>query len=1227
MAQQQDIVQFNCNGVKSNYHHILEIVKEFNPKFILLQELRIIKSEELKVKGYTLLLKTTGSRQQPSVGILVADGILYDIIDTPNEILVIGINTYCSGPISLFSFYDNPRINKLSENNLKIIANSGKYKPIIMGDFNAKSSIWDSNRRNNNYNDQRAKSIINFLNNSNCIILNDGSETRISPIFNYKNSALDLTIVDKSFFGKFEWKVVECCYGSDHLPTMISTQNNYEVTVNEIWDYQNTDWDCFNRTCELSDIFNDNGVDVEDVNILDIRLTEQILNGLKASTPLIRINPNKRKKPPWWDEDLQVMKREKIKMLKKYTRIQSKENLTNLKRINAKYRLAIGIKKKNSWEKFISDVEDLESKDMWNRLNVINGKAVHKAIKNLEDGNGGVIEDRFIMANRLGSFYQSISSVESLDEQENLNKTYLRNSLESTFDNDFQEFDQDFTKHELVTAIKNTKNTAPGPDGFKYIIFKKLSNLNLLSLLRYYNIIWCTGVRPDSWNVSKVIPIPKTGRVKQPKDTRPINLINNKAKLYDKMTNARLIYILEENKMLDSKQFGFRRNKQTLSSMLQLNKDILDAFENRSHVQLISFDIYKAFDRVWPETILKTFQRYKIGGRIYKYIASFLKKRIFKVSIGMTSSDEFHTELGVPQGSPLSSTLFLMAFQGILDELKTVKQVKYSAYADDLIIYADNNGNLVNKSILQIAIDKITKKGQETGLKFSYEKTHAIHFCRKRNCLSETNTLEGQIINEVQSVKILGIVLQKRYRFKLHIDQLKVKLVKDLKLIKILSSVRYGLTQDLLKKIVIAISISKIRYGAELYGNTSKTNLKIINTMLNHFNRRISLAFVTSPIASLNIITGIPTIDQIIEKSNLCTAARMRANSGIEYPVYPTNNYHFNVHQQFNVSSALDGSTLLEVLVNKTIISPISSFSHQTCMNIFGNKKDDLSPRDLRKIFRDFIERSEFRGIVYTDGSKRTLSSSYALTTATDVIVSKKLHSSTSVFTAEALGILRAIKYLNQEFPESKNAIITDSQSVVTAVHEKSMKENEVIKQIMSTLNKNTLIVWVPGHVGIIGNELADKFANEAHDQDDDDVKNIVTFQDLQISMKRYLYVKSQASWNSLVDNKLQIIHPSFKVKNSNMQLNRKQTMIINRLRIGHCFLTHKYKIEKSPQPLCEWCDSLLTVEHIFNCNSQHIKDLLNKYQLMAYPQDIFDDSKLDDVFRYLKAINYFQLI
>lgn len=76
---------------------------------------------------------------------------------------------------------------------------------------------------------------------------------------------------------------------------------------------------------------------------------------------------------------------------------------------------------------------------------------------------------------------------------------------------------------------------------------------------------------------------------------------------------------------------------------------------------LKSFDIKKTFDTVWPAGILLKTKEIKIGGRVFKYIAN-----LFKVNHGGSKSMEYKTDIGVPQGSPLSSTLFLIAFQYII---------------------------------------------------------------------------------------------------------------------------------------------------------------------------------------------------------------------------------------------------------------------------------------------------------------------------------------------------------------------------------------------------------------------------------------------------------------------------------------------------------------------------------------------------------------------------------
>lgn len=1223
MSQHKDIIQFNCRGVRGQYHQIKQLIVEFTPKFILLQELQIKKASDVKFKGYTLILKLVGSWKSPSVGILIADGIIFDLIDTPDSICVIGINTFCNGPVSLFSFYDNEKINQLNEANLNIIYKAGINKPIIMGDFNARNSLWDSNRKKNPFSDSRSKSIINFINNSNCTILNDGAATRISPILNQMNSALDLTIVDTSLYSLFEWSVAECSYGSDHLPTMLVSNRIFESSIKKIWDYVNTDWDLFNINCNISHIFEN---DENDIDILQQRLHHQILNGLEKSTPLLQFKPGKRKKPPWWDTELTEMKKEKTKLLKKFVKLHSKVNMIALKKANAKYQKAISEKKKISWEKFVSETGDLESKDLWKRIGLINGKSVNKIIKNIEDDQGIVVEDQEQITNILGQFYQSISSMETLSEVEKNNLLNQRNELRPDFINKFPELCVDFNMNELMTAISNTKNSSPGKDGYKYIIYKKLRLKNITALLKFYNKIWESGKRPTAWNVSKVIPIPKSTNIKKAKDTRPINLFNTDGKLYDKMINSRLSYILEFYNLLDKQQFGFRKNKQTLSSMLILNKDVLNAFKKSSHIQLISFDIFKAFDRIWPETILEKLQNYGIGGRIYNYIYSFLGKREFTVSNGMSTSSTFVTELGVPQGSPLSSTLFLVAFQGILDEIKNMEGIKYSAYADDLVIYSCEEENEDNTKILQDAIKKITDKGMKTGLKFSVEKSNAIHFCNKRNCERTPNRLYNKVIQEVDSIRILGIIWNKKLNFTNHINMLKLKLTKDLQLIKIISNSRYGLNHDLIKNIVQAISISKIKYGIEIYSKTSGANLKIINTMINHFNRRITLGFVTSPVVSLNIVSGIPSMEQIMEQANLHTAARMRANSDIDYPIQRTNNHHYNIHLSYNITSAEDNSTLLEVLRNVSIISPLKCFKQQIFPNIFGTNKDNMSSVDARKIFRDFIERNNFDKIVYTDGSKKVDSSTYAVTTNSSVLFMKKLHNRTSIFSAEALGILKAVIYLNSSATQSSNVIISDSQSVIAALFNKSKKENELIKQIMLSLSEKTFIVWVPSHFDIPGNEMADQAASDAHLLDEE-VDNIVSQQDLQAHMKSFLLKKFQSKWTETDDNKLRVIQPMIKYVKFNGILTRKEEMVINRLKIGHTYLTHQFKLSKENRPICEWCDNELTVQHIFSCVSDYVESLKIKYLITSFQEMIFDESMYKNIFDFLKELKYFHLI
>lgn len=58
-----------------------------------------------------------------------------------------------------------------------------------------------------------------------------------------------------------------------------------------------------------------------------------------------------------------------------------------------------------------------------------------------------------------------------------------------------------------------------------------------------------------------------------------------------------------------------------MGSLLSLIKEINVQFAKKSHLHLISFDIHKAFDKVWPQAILKTFQELNIGGNLFENIS------------------------------------------------------------------------------------------------------------------------------------------------------------------------------------------------------------------------------------------------------------------------------------------------------------------------------------------------------------------------------------------------------------------------------------------------------------------------------------------------------------------------------------------------------------------------------------------------------------------------------
>ena len=95
-----------------------------------------------------------------------------------------------------------------------------------------------------------------------------------------------------------------------------------------------------------------------------------------------------------------------------------------------------------------------------------------------------------------------------------------------------------------------------------------------------------------------------------------------------------------------------------------LSDIIARAFNRSGAAWAVTLDISKSFDRTfdsaWHVVLLHRPKSYRISVEIFGLISSFLSNRRLQVVLDGKSSQEYPVNAGVPQGSILGPTLFLL---------------------------------------------------------------------------------------------------------------------------------------------------------------------------------------------------------------------------------------------------------------------------------------------------------------------------------------------------------------------------------------------------------------------------------------------------------------------------------------------------------------------------------------------------------------------------------------
>jgi len=151
---------------------------------------------------------------------------------------------------------------------------------------------------------------------------------------------------------------------------------------------------------------------------------------------------------------------------------------------------------------------------------------------------------------------------------------------------------------------------------------------------------------------------------------------------------------------------------------------------------------------------------WKIGLKIAKYIFNFLTNRKISVLANKVYSTSQSLDNGIPQGSPLSVILFVIAYNKLNQIIAKQKNCQFTAYADDYtIIYK------LNKKTTNLNIDPLFREilvwCDYSGAKLSDTKCKHLHVCRKRKCNFAFHP-SNITLQDVDTIKILGITINKK---------------------------------------------------------------------------------------------------------------------------------------------------------------------------------------------------------------------------------------------------------------------------------------------------------------------------------------------------------------------------------------------------------------------------------------------------------------------------------
>ena len=425
-------------------------------------------------------------------------------------------------------------------------------------------------------------------------------------------------------------------------------------------------------------------------------------------------------------------------------------------------------------------------------------------------------------------------------------------------------------KDKVLDALSRTSNTsAPGPDGISYKIIK-WANKSVLGEYLMDDVVdnLMEGKIPKEWQNSKVVFIPKPNRdLALLKAWRPITLINCIGKLGEKVVADEL----QQADLLQRHQFGSVKGRSAIDAVFREVTRVQRCLAAGGKAGWGLCDVKGGFHNIKKDMVLRKMQETEEGKRWSGWISKFFRQRDFTIEWDGKIRGNGKTNVGVPQGSPLSPVVFLIYMAPILEDMErqvsevTGLDIEVPSYVDDIMACVLDREGVENIKEVLKEVDKVVGLvAAKWDLPLEKEKHEEIVFNQ-----GGLGSGKKKKRSEVEKVKWLEIIVDDTLDFNHHWKSRLAKARQLLGSLNSMGSSQWGISPSSWRQLYSGMIRVVALWGAELGWKGQKARLKKFERLQYQALRKCTGATLGASRERVNYIARVEDVKTILDSTQV----------------------------------------------------------------------------------------------------------------------------------------------------------------------------------------------------------------------------------------------------------------------------------------------------------------------------------------------------------------------